>query len=95
MVTFDGLVEVVPVLPRGDVGGLVLSAPQEDALVLRAARQVLSVVAARVQKKFPLKTAIIDAVLYANFTKTSRLHIHGNTTIVELHAYNKAGRFMR
>ena len=45
-VTFNGLVEVVPVLPRCDVGGFVLSPPQEDALILRPARKILSVVAA-------------------------------------------------
>ena len=51
--TFDRLVEVVPVLPPGgDVGPrrLVLRPPQEHALVLRTARQVLPVVAASVEK---------------------------------------------
>ena len=60
-VTFDGLVEVVPVLPRCDVGRLVLSPPQKDALVLRPARQVLSVVAAIKRKEdiFKIKTHVI------------------------------------
>ena len=61
VVTFDGLVEVVPVLPRCDVGGFVLSPPQEDALILRPARKILSVVAAikRKEEIFKIKTHVI------------------------------------
>ena len=51
VVTFDGFVEVVPVFPRRDVGRLVLSPPQKDALILRAAGKVLSVVAVIKQEK--------------------------------------------
>ena len=52
VVTFDGFVEVVPVFPRRDVGRLVLSPPQKDALILRAAGKVLSVVAVIKKEKF-------------------------------------------
>lgn len=67
--TLDGLVEAVPVLPGGEVGGLVLALPQEHALVLRPRRDVLPVVTGKEARR---RRRCWDISYFYHYTQTQR-----------------------